>query len=181
MAAERAASKSASPITTTETGPVSTLTPEQYTAIQNILHNIYDYRTKDDHDPSKLFHRKVNKRMAPDYYDVIKEPMAMSTIKQKINTKEYKNIAAFVRDFALITHNAQVYNLSNSGAYQDALVIRGLLEKELAKLVKEKIMTEEEAKLPFLGDIPPQEEFVIEEVEEEEAEDDDDAEAVDPP
>ncbi len=33
------------------------------------------------YDPSKVFHRKVNKRVLPTYYDVIKEPMALSTIK----------------------------------------------------------------------------------------------------
>ena len=38
-----------------------------------------------DHDPSKVFHRKVNKRFLPTYYDVIKEPVALSTIKACAN------------------------------------------------------------------------------------------------
>ena len=54
------------------------------------------------HDPSRLFHRSVNKRIVPDYYDIIKEPMAMSIIKARINKREYKQIADFVRDFALV-------------------------------------------------------------------------------
>lgn len=98
------------------------------------------------HDPSKLFQRSVNKRYVPDYYDIIKEPMALSILKQKINKKEYKRFAEFVRDCALvcsttsstavaylqkltfslsqITHNAQTYNRPNSRAYEDALVIK---------------------------------------------------------
>lgn len=77
-----------------------------------------------DHDPSKIFHRKVNKRVLPDYYDVIKQPIAMSTIKANINTKQYRSFKDFVRDFALIPHNAQIYNRPEAGAYQDALVVK---------------------------------------------------------
>lgn len=161
---------SESPIPTTESVPAtsSTITDEQWEGMQNVLSNIYDFRLPDGHDPSKLFHRKVNKRMVPDYYDVIKEPMAMSTIKQKLNTKEYKNIPQFVRDWALISHNAQVYNRPDSGAYQDALVLKDAVQKELAKLVTTTAITEDESKYPFLGEIPPQEDIVMEDVAEEE-------------
>jgi chromatin structure-remodeling complex subunit RSC1/2 len=49
-----------------------------------------------------LFHRSVNKRIVPDYYDIIKEPMALSILKQRINKREYKTFSAFVRDCALV-------------------------------------------------------------------------------
>jgi hypothetical protein len=58
-------------------------------------------RGSSGHDPSRLFHRSVNKRNVPDYYDVIKEPMALSVLKQKIKTRIYKGFAEFVRDCAL--------------------------------------------------------------------------------
>lgn len=54
------------------------------------------------HDPSRLFQRSVNKRNVPDYYDIIKEPMALSILKQKINKREYKSFSEFVRDCALV-------------------------------------------------------------------------------
>lgn len=54
------------------------------------------------HDPSRLFHRSVNKRLVPDYYDIIKEPMALSILKQRINKREYKHFSEFVRDCALV-------------------------------------------------------------------------------
>lgn len=38
----------------------------------------------------------------PDYYDVIKEPMALSILKAKINKREYKKFSDFVRDCALV-------------------------------------------------------------------------------
>ena len=45
----------------------------------------------------------VNKRAYPDYYQVIKEPMALSKLKTKIANKEYKSLAEFVRDCALVS------------------------------------------------------------------------------
>jgi chromatin structure-remodeling complex subunit RSC1/2 len=76
------------------------------------------------YDPTKLFQRKVNKRALPDYYEVIKEPMALSEIKKKVAQQEYKSFPEFVRDFALIPHNAQVYNRQDSQAYVDALEVK---------------------------------------------------------
>ena len=55
------------------------------------------------HDPSKFFQRSVNKRNVPDYYDVIKEPMALSVLKQKIRNKSYTHFSEFVRDCALVS------------------------------------------------------------------------------
>ena len=127
------------------------------------------------HDPSKVFHRKPNKRALPDYYDVIKEPVALSTLKAKVNGREYKNFAEFVRDCALIPHNAQTYNRPEAGAYQDAIVIRDLMEKEFKKLADQNIITADEASLPDLGEIPPASPLrIVEEEEEEDDEDDDD-------
>ncbi|KAF2400080.1 Bromodomain-containing protein [Trichodelitschia bisporula] len=171
--------ESTSPVPTTETparddaSKKSVVTDEEWRAMQDILNAIYAYRTEEGDDPSKLFHRKVNRRLLPDYYTVIKEPMAMSTVKAKIANREYKKFSEFVRDFALISHNAQVYNLPESQAYLDALTIKDLLEKELKKLVESKLITEEVAKLPFLGEIPPQDDAPEEAEEEEEEEEDD--------
>jgi chromatin structure-remodeling complex subunit RSC1/2 len=123
------------------------------------------------YDPTKLFQRQVNKRALPDYYDVIKEPMALSIIKKKVQQKEYKSFADFVRDFALVPHNAQVYNRADSQAYVDALEVKRVLEEELKKLVDEKIIPEDNATLPYLGEIPEQDPLLPEEEEEEEEDD----------
>lgn len=173
---------SATPVveTTEKQDEASNITDEQWTGMGTVLKSIYDYRTEDGEDPSHLFHRKVNKRSLPDYYTIIKEPMAMSTIKAKVNGKEYKDFSEFVRDFALIPFNAQVYNVPNSQAFQDALTIKDLLEKELQKLVEAKTISQTIAKLPYLGEIPSADDVPPEEPdeddEEEEGDDDDDEE-----
>lgn len=102
--------------------------------------------------------------------------MALSTIKKKINTHAYQSIREFVRDFALIPYNAQVFNRPDSGAFQDALVVKGEIEKQLQKLAEDGVITKEDSVLPDLGEIPTYEDPPAEEADEEEEESDDEGE-----
>lgn len=124
------------------------------------------------YDPTKLFQRKVNKRAVPDYYDIIKEPMALSTIKARVAAKDYKSFSEFVRDLALIPHNAQVYNRQDSQAYVDALDVKKVIHAELQRLVAAGTIAETVAALPYLGEIPEQDPLLPEEEDEEEDDDD---------
>lgn len=177
---KREKSPSSTPVPSTEAAQDAPQLPDaEWNAMQKILDFIYDYRTDDGWDPSKLFHRKVNKRSIPEYYDTIKEPMAMSTIKQKINAKSYRSFTEFVRDFALIPFNAQVFNVPDSGAFQDALVVKEQLEKQLQLLVEEGVISKEVAELPHLGEIPTYEDVPMQDADgeaEEEEDSDEDAE-----
>ena len=116
----------------------------------------------------------VNKRAIPEYYEVIKEPIALSTLKHKLDKREYKSFSEFVRDCALISHNAQTYNVEGAGAYQDALTIKKVYRKEFETLAEQGIISHEVATLPDLGELPPVETPLP--VEEEEEDDDDEDE-----
>ncbi|KAK5729631.1 hypothetical protein LTR17_011818 [Elasticomyces elasticus] len=167
---------SSTPMPSTEGATASTdgMSEKEHTAAAKILEAVYAFRTPDGFDPSKLFHRKVNKRVLPTYYDTIKEPIAMSTIKQKLHQRTYASFKEFVRDFALIAHNAQVFNRPDSGAFQDALVIRGELERLLGVEVANGTITAEMARLPDLGEIPTYEDVIVEDPAEAEEESSDD-------
>ncbi|KAJ5624695.1 hypothetical protein N7510_001004 [Penicillium lagena] len=149
------------------------LTDEKWKGMTEVLTAIYDYREPDGYDPSRLFQRSVNKRIVPDYYDIIKEPMALSILKQKINKREYKQFGDFVRDCALIPHNAQTYNRPKSQAYEDSIIIKDVFVAEFKKLVDHGVISTEEAELPDLGEIPEPDPLPEEEEEEEEEEEDD--------
>ncbi|PLN77969.1 putative RSC complex subunit [Aspergillus taichungensis] len=160
--------------------PASNVTDEQWRSMMDVVLAIYEVREEDGHDPSRLFHRSVNKRNVPDYYEIIKEPMALSILKAKINKREYKQFSEFVRDCALIPHNAQTYNRPKSQAYEDALVIKDVFAAEFQTLKNKGIITAEEAELPDLGEIPeadplPEEEGEEEDEDEEDEEDEDDS------
>ncbi|SZF00712.1 unnamed protein product [Blumeria hordei] len=147
--------------------------------MNSILYRITNYRDADGHDVSKDFQRLVNKRVLPDYFDIIKEPMAFSTIRSKIVKKQYTGFKGFVRDFALISHNAQVYNRPSALVYGDSLALLELFKSELQKLVDAGTISSEDAEIPYLGEIPEVEDssprdLNDEEAEAEEEDDDDD-------
>nr|OQO20623.1 hypothetical protein B0A51_11484 [Rachicladosporium sp. CCFEE 5018] len=171
-------SPSTTPVPSTELAPGAGahIPKATWEGMKRMLDAIYDYRSEDGFDPSKLFQRLVNKRILPDYYEAIKEPVALSTIKLRITRREYRSFAAFVRDFALIPHNAQVFNRPDSGAFQDALVIKAQIQRELQKLVDERLVSADQIVLPDLGEIPTYEDVPMEEVPAEEEDSDDEGE-----
>ncbi|CAD6455982.1 271e07f5-cccd-47fe-956c-933b6659c509 [Sclerotinia trifoliorum] len=177
--AEAAAAKPDTKVTEIAPEPVGSLatahgvTKDGYTVMNEVVHKLSEYRTEDGYDISQLFQRMLNKRFLPDYFEVIKEPTAFSTVRQKILKKQYKNFREFVRDFALISHNAQVYNRPSAAAYHDAIALRELFKKEMQQLVDGKVLTAEEVELPDLGELPPVEDSPPPGPEDEEQEDDD--------
>ncbi|KAJ5114609.1 hypothetical protein NUU61_000368 [Penicillium alfredii] len=160
-------------------GAGGAITDAQWKAMMDVVMVIYDFREEDGHDPSRLFHRSVNKRNVPDYYDIIKEPMALSILKQRINKREYKQFADFIRDCALIWHNAQTYNRPRSQAYEDALVIKDVFIAEFKNLADRGVISAEQAELPDLGEIPEADPLPDEEEEEEEEDEDEEEDSED--
>ncbi|VDK43661.1 unnamed protein product [Anisakis simplex] len=65
-------------------------------------------------DPEEYFAFPVTQSMAPDYHQVIKEPMDFSTMRSKIETNEYNDLASFRRDVELVVNNALTYNQPNT-------------------------------------------------------------------
>ncbi len=123
-----------------------------------------------------MFHKMVNRRLIPDYYDVIKEPISLAQVKLKLKNKDYQTFSDFVRECALISHNAQMYNRPDSLAYQHALIVQGVLEKEFKTLADKGVILHEQATLPDLGELPPVESPLLVAEEEEEEDDDDEDE-----
>jgi chromatin structure-remodeling complex subunit RSC1/2 len=93
--------------------------------------------------------------------------------------KQYSGYKDFIRDFALISHNAQVYNRPSAAVYADALQLRELFKAELQRLVQKEIISAEEAELPDLGEIPEVEDSPPPDPDEEEVEEDEDEEEED--
>ena len=167
-----------------------TLDNNVYKALKAVADILTDHKyTKrnEDYYPSLLFRRIPNKRIYPDYHDLIKEPRAISSLKGKIQRKEYGDVKEYVRDFALVVHNAQIYNRPNSVPVKDVKYLEKLFNDEMRKLADEGIVKEEDLVFPDLGEIPdatpepdiPSEEEIEEEEEEGEGEDEEDEDADD--
>ena len=53
-----------------------------------------------------------------DYFDIVKKPMDMSTIRRKLETGQYKDPWEYVDDVWLMFENAWLYNRKTSRVYK---------------------------------------------------------------
>jgi len=68
-----------------------------------------------------LFREPPDKREYPDYYRIIASPIALSQIRKRINSHQYKTVPAFRDDVRLMFTNARTYNQEGSWVYVDAI------------------------------------------------------------
>lgn len=59
---------------------------------------------------SELFRAAVDANVVKDYYQIIKQPMDLGTIKKKIAEQQYDSMREFIKDLELIVANSKVYN-----------------------------------------------------------------------
>ncbi|KAI9818553.1 MAG: hypothetical protein M1827_000612 [Pycnora praestabilis] len=140
---------------------LDTLGSEERTLLQKILNKIYSVlmelevgvsaESDDDEDGTRPiidpFVKLPPKMIYPDYYMVIKNPIAMDNIRRKINKEEYQNLKEFRDDVRTLCNNARTYNEDGSVLFQDANAIE-------AKCVSQ--LKEETEKHPELADFDDQ-------------------------
>ncbi|KAK8095209.1 uncharacterized protein PG998_014433 [Apiospora kogelbergensis] len=78
---------------------------------EQLLHLLNDLQ---NHQSSWPFLNPVNKDDVSDYYDVIKEPMDLSTMEAKLLADQYETPEAFIEDAQLIFDNCRKYNIGTT-------------------------------------------------------------------
>lgn len=72
---------------------------------------------------SEIFEKLPSKKIFPDYYHIIKQPISFNEIKKRIRNGDYTNLDQFRDDFKLMFGNARIYNEEGSIVYEDANVM----------------------------------------------------------
>jgi len=83
---------------------------------------------------SFAFRQPVSADDVPDYYEVIKQPMDLSTMEHKLDTNQYPNVDAFLADAQLIFDNCRTYNAEGSSYYKNATKLEKILKDQIASL-----------------------------------------------
>ncbi|XP_046750131.1 protein polybromo-1 isoform X6 [Diprion similis] len=94
---------------------------------------VMEYVCEDGRQPMLMFMEKPSKKLYPDYYQIIQEPIDMLGIEANIKAEKYQNENELIADFKLMFNNCRQYNEEGSLIYEDANV----LEKVLMDKVKE--------------------------------------------
>lgn len=75
-------------------------------------------------DTNQIFMEPVDQNEVPDYSEVVKHPMDLSTMKSKIDNFEYSSIDDFEKDFNLMISNCLAYNAKDTIFYKAGLRMR---------------------------------------------------------
>lgn len=119
---------------------VDPLSREERETLQRILDTVHDFLQDLEEESTEPgvpnrgiidpFLELPPKSQYPDYYQLIKQPIAMKQIENKINKKQYQSLKQFRQDIALLCNNCRQYNEDGSVLYNDAnLIERACLEK----------------------------------------------------
>ena len=69
---------------------------------------------------AEIFIDLPDRKLYPDYYVLIKDPISINLMRQKVRAAEYLGAEDFQRDWALLASNAQTYNAPDSIVSVDA-------------------------------------------------------------
>ncbi|XP_077054125.1 polybromo 1, like isoform X3 [Siphateles boraxobius] len=83
---------------------------------------------------SELFQKLPSKLHYPDYYAVIKDPIDLRTVAQRIQAGHYKSISAMAKDVDLLTKNAKTYNEPGSQVFKDANTIKKVFSQRKTEI-----------------------------------------------
>ncbi|KAA0712353.1 CREB-binding protein [Triplophysa tibetana] len=85
-------------------------------------------------DPESLpFRQPVDPLLLgiPDYFDIVKNPIDLSTIKRKLDTGQYQEPWQYVEDVWLMFNNAWLYNRKTSRVYKYCSKLAEVFEQEI--------------------------------------------------
>ncbi|XP_036007438.1 protein polybromo-1 isoform X3 [Fundulus heteroclitus] len=83
---------------------------------------------------SELFQKLPSKMQYPDYYAVIKEPIDLKIIGQKIQLGNYRSVSAMAKDVDLLVKNAKTYNEPGSQVFKDANTIKKVFAQKKSEI-----------------------------------------------
>ena len=111
--------------------------PKRKSNIKSNLKSLYqvinDYEDKGGRSLSEIFASLPDKNEYPDYYTIIKNPIALDIIYDKIENNSYSDLSALYNDLILMLENAKTYNRKGSIIYKDAITLGQALEDAYSK------------------------------------------------
>ncbi|KAK9688607.1 ATP-dependent DNA helicase Snf21, partial [Basidiobolus ranarum] len=101
--------------------------------LYDVVENCIDPE-EDDRQRCLLFLELPSKKIYPQYYIMIQQPIAMNIIKKRMRTSFYKTILQFRDDFHLMFNNARYFNEEGSWVYVDANKMQEAFDSKFQEL-----------------------------------------------
>ncbi|EPY51290.1 SWI/SNF chromatin-remodeling complex subunit snf22 [Schizosaccharomyces cryophilus OY26] len=145
----------------------------KYKALQRCLKEIYEslFYLQDESGRmiNGLFLYPPSRKLYPDYYVIIKHPIALGKIGRNIKNNKYTDLQGLVSDFMLMFSNAYTYNEENSPVYEDAKYMERTLTSLMKKIEEENILENYEKEELAKEKVEPKDDFEKDPIEMEES------------
>ncbi|KAH8861046.1 Protein polybromo-1 [Schistosoma japonicum] len=106
---------------------------------EKLLQVVLDSLNEDGQPMSTPFFRLPSRRLYPDYYEEITNPLCLSSIKKKIKRYEYSSLDTVLTDLDVVFNNAQQYNVEQSAIHQDSIRLQQIAHKKCVELKNSEI------------------------------------------
>jgi len=111
--------------------------PRLMKQLTKLMELVTRYRDSDGRVLASAFKQLPAKKELPHYYEVIKKPVDLRKIKQRIKDHKYRSLDEFEHDFMLMCKNAQTYNAEESLIYDDSIVLQSVFTNARDRLEKD--------------------------------------------
>lgn len=120
-----------------------TVDPKMKKQMQKVLKIVIRYADADGRVLSDPFMKLPSRQKLPDYYEIIKKPVDIKKILQRIEDGKYYDFTELEKDFVQLCQNAQIYNEEASLIYEDSINLQSVFFNAKQKI--QTLMSEEAA------------------------------------
>uniref|UniRef100_A0A8D0FS05 Bromo domain-containing protein n=1 Tax=Strix occidentalis caurina TaxID=311401 RepID=A0A8D0FS05_STROC len=110
----------------------------------NSLYCVLVFLNSSGRQLSEVFIQLPSRKELPEYYELIRKPVDLKKIKERIHNHKYRNLSDLEKDLMLLCHNAQTFNLEGSQIYEDSIVLQSVFKSVRQKIAKEESEDESE-------------------------------------
>merc|ERR1711892_533725 len=118
--------------------------------MRKLLEVVMQYEDSDGRILSEPFYKLPSRKELPDYYEVIRKPVDILKIQQRIEDDKYEDMDTLERDFMVLCKNTQQYNEDGSLIFEDSIVLQSVFTNARERLEQEPDEPEEEESAPHI-------------------------------
>jgi SWI/SNF-related matrix-associated actin-dependent regulator of chromatin subfamily A protein 2/4 len=122
--------------------------------MRKLMNIVIKYTDSDGRVLSEPFMKLPSRRELPDYYEIIKKPLDIKKILQRIDEGKFTDFDDLERDFMQLCKNAQTYNEEASLIHEDSIVLQSVFTNARQRLEQEGESDEDDKSR---GDVPEEE------------------------
>lgn len=111
--------------------------------MKKVMREVIEYEDEQGRRLSDPFMKLPSRQKLPDYYEIIKKPLDIKKISQRIEEGKYYDFTELEKDFVQLCQNAQIYNEDTSLIYEDSIQLQSIFFNAKQNLSNRLAATEE--------------------------------------